>query len=81
MKYKLKVYSTEWCGDCRLVKRMLTENEIPFEVVDLDKNPECIDSVGIDEMPVIVAYDGDKEISRWDATMGGVISWVRFLEF
>ena len=80
MKYKLKIYSTEWCGECRFVKRQLSDNGIEYEIVDLDKHPEEVDSKGIEEMPVIIAYKDNKEISRWKVTDGSVISWVKFLE-
>jgi len=80
MKYKLKVYSTEWCSECRFVKKQLEDNGIEFEVVDLDKHPEEADAHNIDEMPVIIAFNGDKEESKWTVTCGNVLSWVKFLE-
>ena len=80
MKHNLKVYSTEWCGNCREVKKFLDDNGIEYEVVDLDKHPEEADAHNIDEMPVIIAYKNGKEDGRWDVTKGSVVAWVNFLE-
>lgn len=80
MKYKLKVFSTEWCGECRLTKKILDDNGVEYEVVDLDKNPTASEEYNINEMPVIIAFNGDKEESRWTVTQGGIMSWVKFLD-
>ncbi len=32
---KVKIYTTPTCGFCNAAKRLLTDNEIPFEEVDL----------------------------------------------
>ena len=49
-------------------------------MVDLDQHPEEADAHNIDEMPVVIAFNGDKEESKWTATCGSVLSWVKFLE-
>lgn len=33
------MYSTEWCGYCRRLKRQLDDHGIPVRVVDLDEHP------------------------------------------
>lgn len=38
---KLKIYTTSWCPDCRVAKRFLDENNIDYEEIDIDKDPEA----------------------------------------
>ncbi|MEX1275989.1 MAG: glutaredoxin family protein [Bacteroidota bacterium] len=33
---KITVYSTQWCSDCRVAKRFLNENRIPFHEINID---------------------------------------------
>jgi mycoredoxin len=32
----IKMYSTTWCGDCRVAKRFLSEMNIPYEEVNIE---------------------------------------------
>jgi len=34
------MYSTEWCGNCKMTRAYLRENNIPFFEYDVDKSPE-----------------------------------------
>ncbi len=42
---ELLVYSSPWCGDCRVAKRFLRENNIPFTEVDIENTPGAADEV------------------------------------
>ena len=35
---KVLIYSTSWCGPCVNVKRLLKENGISFEEIDIEDN-------------------------------------------
>lgn len=35
---KITVYSTQWCGDCRVAKRFLKEKNIAFTEIDIDRD-------------------------------------------
>jgi glutaredoxin len=35
------VYSTSWCGPCKMAKAYLAEKRIPFEVRDVEKDPKA----------------------------------------
>ncbi len=37
---QLKVYSTSWCPDCMRAKFFLDEFNIPYEMIDIDENPD-----------------------------------------
>jgi len=37
---KVVMYTTPWCGYCRILKRHLTTAKIAFEEVDIERHPE-----------------------------------------
>lgn len=42
---KITVYSTRWCGECRVAKRFLNERKIPFQEIDIDLNEHAAQQV------------------------------------
>ncbi|MCE1255027.1 MAG: thioredoxin family protein [Anaerolineae bacterium] len=57
------VYGTQWCGDTIRARRILDNNNIPYEWVDINKNPEAARLVeklnkGYRSVPTIVFTDG-----------------------
>jgi len=63
MRDKITVYSTTWCGDCRRAKRFLDDNNVAYELVNIDENPEAVELVekinrGYRSVPTIVFPDG-----------------------
>lgn len=54
----VKIYTLPACVQCDSTKRLLTKNEIPYEEVDLSKDPEALAKVremGYTAAPVVVA--------------------------
>ena len=41
----LTLYSASWCRDCREAKRFLTEHNIPFTEIDIERTPGAADEV------------------------------------
>ncbi|MDP2361792.1 MAG: glutaredoxin domain-containing protein [bacterium] len=39
MLSRLQMYSTSWCGDCRVLKRFLAAEAVGWEEVDIDADP------------------------------------------
>jgi glutaredoxin len=37
---QIKIYGTKWCGDTKRALRIFTEREVPYEWIDIDKDPE-----------------------------------------
>jgi mycoredoxin len=37
----IKMYTTEWCGDCRNAKRYLREMGVEFDEVNIEQNEEA----------------------------------------
>jgi glutaredoxin-like protein NrdH len=60
MKKQVIVYSTEGCIECTMVKKVLTEENIPFEVRDVLANSDYqqeVEKFGFLGVPVTVVGD------------------------
>lgn len=68
---KIKIYTTTFCPWCKMVEEFLSQNKIPFEEINVEKNPdkakEMIKKSGQAAVPVIdingqiiVGYDREK---------------------
>ncbi|MHC1740898.1 MAG: glutaredoxin domain-containing protein [Anaerolineaceae bacterium] len=60
---KIKVYGTSWCGDTRRARSFFDTNNIEYEWIDIDKDPEAAKFVmevnhGCRSVPTIVFLDG-----------------------
>lgn len=38
---KMDIYTTNWCSDCRVAKRILREMGIDFREIDIEEDPEA----------------------------------------
>jgi mycoredoxin len=59
----IRIYGTDWCGDCRLARAFFEQQGIHYEWVDPDLDPEAEDFVlsvnhGLRSVPTIVFPDG-----------------------
>ncbi len=41
----IKMYTTSWCGDCRVTKRVLEQRGLEFEEINIEQNPEAAEYV------------------------------------
>ena len=41
----IKMYTTSWCGDCRMAKMYLTEKGISYEEIDIEQSPGAAEIV------------------------------------
>ena len=60
---KIIVYGTQWCGDTLRARRILDTNQIVYEWIDIDKDPEAAALVqkinkGYRSVPTIIFADG-----------------------
>ncbi len=42
---ELKVYTANWCRDCREAKRFLEKHKLPYTEVDIERTPGAADEV------------------------------------
>lgn len=55
------LYSNEGCRPCGFAEKLMTKEEIPFQVIKISENEEArelVKSLGYMQTPVIVAADG-----------------------
>ncbi len=60
------MYSTPWCGYCHRLKGQLDREGIPFDVVDIEQQPDAaglVESVnnGNQTVPTLVYADGSAQ--------------------
>ena len=36
----ITLYTTTWCGDCRVVKRYFAQHQIPYVEINIDNDPD-----------------------------------------
>ena len=67
----LQVFSAEWCGACKTVKKFLQDGGIDFQERDIEKDPDAyqmlmdlklrsIPVVYLDDDNYVVGFDKDK---------------------
>jgi mycoredoxin len=59
---RFTMYSTPWCGYCHRLKGQLDREGIPFDVVDIEQNPDAAELVmavngGNQTVPTLVYAD------------------------
>ncbi|HUE07742.1 MAG TPA: FAD-dependent oxidoreductase [Acidimicrobiales bacterium] len=74
----LTVYSTPWCPHCKRVKKFLAAHRVPYDVVDLDENPEAIERLkalqnGAQIIPTVVYADGSHDVNPSDEVLASRI--------
>ena len=60
------MYTTPWCGYCVRLKGQLDREGIPFDIVDIEQQPEAADIVeaanqGNQTVPTLVFADGTSQ--------------------
>jgi len=60
---RVVMYTTTWCGDCKRLKRMMQDDGIVFDEVDIEQVPgtaEIVEKVnnGNQTVPTLVFSDG-----------------------
>ena len=54
----VKIFSKNNCMQCKMTKRFLSENNIPYEEINIDVQPEAVDWLkgqGFQSVPVTVS--------------------------
>lgn len=62
---KIEKYGSSWCGPCKLLDRALSQiTEVDIIKYDVDEYEDLATEKGIRNIPVLIFYDGDKEVDR-----------------
>ena len=70
----LTVYGAPWCPHCKRVKRFLAAHRVPYQLVDIDQQPEAIDRLkelqdGGQIIPTVVYADESFEVNPSDEAL------------
>lgn len=70
---KIKMYTTTWCGDCRITKSVLEKLGVPFEEINIEQHPDAADYVmqvndGRRSVPTLVYGDDAASLSGFSRT-------------
>ena len=70
----IRMFATAWCGDCWRAKRFLDSNNIQYEYIDINENPEAARIVerlnnGNRSVPTIVFPDGSLLVEPSDGEL------------
>jgi glutaredoxin len=41
----VKMYSANWCPDCQAMVSFLDKHDVPYQIINVDKNMEAIDNL------------------------------------
>ncbi|WP_430593541.1 glutaredoxin family protein [Humidisolicoccus flavus] len=70
---KIQMFGADWCRDCIRSKRVLDQNGVDYDYIDLVQQPEAADLAkaisGRMNIPVIVFPDGTHLIEPSDAEL------------
>jgi len=57
MSHKIEILTTPYCGNCKVVEKMLDELNVSYVVIDITEKPEYLEKYPIFTAPGIVIDD------------------------
>ncbi|HJX73390.1 MAG TPA: glutaredoxin domain-containing protein [Candidatus Deferrimicrobiaceae bacterium] len=70
MAKRIVIYTTSWCPDCRAAKKFLASKDLPYEEIDIEKNPDAAEIV-------VKLNDGMRKVPTLDIE-GTIVSGDKF---
>lgn len=70
MSEPLRLYGTASCPQCQGAKKYLEQKQVPFEYIDVFKNPEGmkeLENRGLVTLPVVMLNDGTSYATGFNA--------------
>lgn len=62
---KIEKFGAAWCGPCKMLDKTLEQlTEVDVVKYDVDEYEDLASEKGIRNIPVLIFYDGDKEVDR-----------------
>lgn len=72
---KITIYSTSWCGPCKMAKRFLTDNGFSFDEIDIEER-----NITRDEMASVTKGTSVPQIVINDIPIGGFEHLLEYFE-
>lgn len=62
---RIEKFGAAWCGPCKMLDKTLEQlTEVDVVKYDIDEYEDLTTEKGIRNIPVLIFYDGDKEVDR-----------------
>lgn len=62
---RIEKFGAAWCGPCKMLDKTLEQlTEVDVVKYDVDEYEDLTAEKGIRNIPVLIFYDGDKEVDR-----------------
>ena len=62
---KIEKFGAAWCGPCKMLDRTLEQvKDVEIVKYDVDEYEDLATEKSIRNIPVLIFYDGDKEVDR-----------------
>lgn len=62
---RIEKYGAAWCGPCKMLDRTLEQvKDVEIVKYDVDEYEDLATEKSIRNIPVLIFYDGDKEVDR-----------------
>ena len=59
------LFTTKTCPNCKIVKKMLADKNIPYSIIDAEENEELCDKYGIMQAPTLVVLGSDDSFNTY----------------
>ena len=74
-KTKIVIYTTSWCGPCKMAKKLLTEKGFSYKEIDIEEH-----NISREEMASIAKGPTVPQIVVNDLAIGGFVDLVQYFE-
>ena len=72
---KIVIYTTSWCGPCKMAKKLLTEKGFSYKEVDIEEH-----NISREEMASMAKGSTVPQIVVNDLAIGGFVDLVQYFE-
>jgi glutaredoxin len=72
---KIVIYTTSWCGPCKMAKKLLTEKGFSYKEVDIEEH-----NISREEMASMAKGPTVPQIVVNDLAIGGFVDLVQYFE-
>ena len=64
----MKLFTADWCVNCKPIKKMIEDNKYEVEVINVDEHPELVRASGVRSIPCLLTADGNTVVGTEQIT-------------